>query len=127
MSIKPIGLCQEGITTVTTGPAILIRGERIETGNAKNYQRRNIPITVQLIASGSSGNTWSAKIETSPDNSSWTQWGSTFTGTIPSTNAPVTMGLTPLVGVIPSTADYVRVNVTAISSATVQGWIKRMD
>lgn len=127
MAIHAIGLCGQGITTVTTSSPIMLRGERIETGNAANLQRRNIPIRVNLVATGAAGSTWSAKFETSIDNSSWTQWGSTFTGTIPASGAQVQVSLAPLGGVLGSSADYFRVNVTAISGATLQGWLKRMD
>ena len=127
MAIHAIGLCGQGITTVTTGAALMLRGERIELGNAANQQRRNIPIRVNLVATGAAASTWSAKWEVSPDGSSWTQWGSTFTGTIPASGAPVMAALAPLGGVLDSKNDYIRVNVTAVSGATLQGWLKRMD
>lgn len=59
--------------------------------------------------------------------SDWTIWGSPWSTTIPASGYPTRLSEAPLVGRLQSSADYVRVNVTAISGATVQGWVKRRD
>lgn len=125
-STHAIGLCGEGITTVTPGAALLLRGERIELGGATK-QRYAVPIVVALTASGAAGSTGTAQIEVSADNSSWVVWGTAWSVTINSAGTPQLYGNAPLVGKLLPPYDYIRVNVTAVSGVTFQGWIKRRD
>lgn len=59
--------------------------------------------------------------------SDWVMHGTAWSVTIPASGAPQMMSDAPMLFRLGSYYDYVRVNVTAISGATIQGWLKRRE
>lgn len=112
----------DGITTVTTGPSVGIRGERIAIGNAKNKQRYDLPVEVTVNASGAAASTATVQPQVSADGTTWVSWGSALTFVIPANG----QGYSKFpIGRLSSAHDYIRLNVTAISGATINGYVVR--
>lgn len=123
MSQKPVILA-DSITTVTTGPAVGLRGERIQRGvGAKGQARQDFPIEVFCAASGAAGSTATVVLRVSPDASSWTTWG-TLSFTIPSSGSSVALNR---VGKLTAAYDYIQASVSAVSGATIKGYVIRKD
>ena len=112
----------DAITTTTTGPVCGIRGERIAQGTATQKTRCDIPVEVNVRATGAGGSTATVLVRVSVDNSTWVTWA-TLGCTIPASGAPVDL---QRVGRISSAYDYVYLSVTAVSGATIDGYIRRM-
>lgn len=123
MALRPVILA-DGITTATTGPAVGLRGERIQLSpGASEKQRYPFPIETFTAFKGAAGSTATVIIRVSPDASSWTTWA-TLSFLIAANGAPVALNR---VGKLPSTMDYIQINVTAIAGAgaTVNGYVER--
>lgn len=123
MALRPVILA-DSITTVTTGPAVGLRGERIQLSpGASERQRYPFPVETFTAFKGAAGSTATVIIRVSADASSWVTWA-TLTFVIPASGAPVALNR---VGKLQSLYDYMQINVTAIAGAgaTVNGYVER--
>ena len=123
MAHHPVILA-DNITTTTTGPAVGLRGERIQLGSSSTtqQQRYTIPIEVYIKVSGAVGNTATVKVYTGPTATPSLQFGSDFIVTI---GADGQAKGSFLVGVLPSTADYIRLSVTAVTGCAINAYVIR--
>lgn len=104
-----------GFTTVTTGPSIGIQGQAIAlSGTGKGLWERPIEVYLQNRTASS---TATVVIQVSVDGTTWTTWLS-FAFTSVATAKAINS-----VGKLPNTSVYVRANVTAISGATIYGYL----
>ncbi len=121
MSLHPVILA-DAITTVTAGPSVGLRGERIALGNPSNLTRRDLAIQVFLKFTGAAASTCTAQVQVSADASSWTSWGPSLVITIGADGLGIPKNS---VGKLGSLYDYIRVNVSAVSGMTVNGYVVR--
>jgi len=112
----------DAITTVTVGPSVGIRGERVSIGNAKDRQRYDLPIEVTVNASGAAASTATVQPQVSADGTTWVSWGSALSFVIPANGQSYSKFP---IGRLSSSHDYIRLNVTAISGATIYGYVVR--
>lgn len=112
----------DGVTTAVAGPSLGIQGQAISLssgGKANNLYAIPFSARAVLIPTGGSPSA-TVVIETAPlGASSWTQWGSSlvFSTGVQQTLPPNSAAL----GKLPTSAVYIRMRVSAINNAEING------